>query len=156
MTRLRENPKSDVRNPNQAPNPNEEALASPPLAVSQRGFADPRCESASGGRSDNLLIRIWDFGIDSGIRISDFGFPAYHAGMSTSASSSLVDPELLEMLRCPLTRSKLRPEGEFLVAEVGGLSYPVRDGIPVMLIEEAKLPPGVESLAALKAKLNLP
>ena len=58
------------------------------------------------------------------------------------------------MLRCPLTHSKLRSEGDFLIAEVGGLAYPVRDGIPVMLLEEAKLPAGVESLAALKEKLG--
>jgi uncharacterized protein YbaR (Trm112 family) len=69
-------------------------------------------------------------------------------------TAHMVDPELLEILRCPLTRSRLRREGEFLVAEVGGLAYPVRDGIPVMLIEEAKLPPGVASLDELKRKLE--
>ena len=63
-----------------------------------------------------------------------------------------IDPQLLEVLRCPLTGSRLRPEGDFLVAEVGGLAYPVRDGVPVMLIEEARLPAGVESLDALKAR----
>jgi uncharacterized protein YbaR (Trm112 family) len=71
-----------------------------------------------------------------------------------SSSSNTIDPELLEILRCPLTRSKLRQEGDFLVAEVGGLSYPVREGLPVMLMEEAKLPKGVESLAELKSKLQ--
>jgi uncharacterized protein YbaR (Trm112 family) len=65
-----------------------------------------------------------------------------------------LDPELLEILRCPLTRSRLRREGDFLVAEVGGLAYPVRDGIPVMLIEEAKLPAGVASLDELKSALQ--
>jgi uncharacterized protein len=65
-----------------------------------------------------------------------------------------IDPELLSILRCPLTRSPLRQEGDFLIAETGGLRYPVREGIPVMLIEEAQLPPGVESLDALKAKLE--
>ena len=69
-------------------------------------------------------------------------------------SPAAVDPQLLELLRCPLTHSRLRVEGEFLVAEEGGLRYPVRDGIPVMLIEEAELPPGVESLEALKAKMS--
>lgn len=64
-----------------------------------------------------------------------------------------IDPDLLEILRCPLTRSRLRVEGEFLVAEVGGLAYPIRDGIPVMLIEEARLPPGVASLDELKQQL---
>ncbi len=67
-----------------------------------------------------------------------------------------VDPELLELLRCPLTHSPVRQEGEFLVAEVGGLAYPVRDGIPVMLVEEAKLPTGVSSIDELKQQLHLP
>jgi uncharacterized protein len=70
------------------------------------------------------------------------------------ASSNVIDAELLDLLRCPLTRSRLRQEGDWLVAEVGGLSYPVREGLPVMLIEEAKLPPGVESLTQLKAQLQ--
>ena len=72
--------------------------------------------------------------------------------MSAERSSNPIDPELLDLLRCPLTGSRLRHEGDFLVAEVGGLSYPVRDGFPVMLMEEAKLPPGVASLDALKAQ----
>jgi uncharacterized protein YbaR (Trm112 family) len=72
-----------------------------------------------------------------------------------TAPTHPIDPELLEMLRCPLTHSPLRVEGDFLIAEVGGLAYPVRDGIPVMLLEEAQLPAGVESLAALKKSLNL-
>ena len=63
-----------------------------------------------------------------------------------------LDAELLEILRCPLTRSRLRQEGDFLIAEVGGLSYPIRDGIPVMLVEEAKLPPGIASLAEFKQR----
>lgn len=67
-------------------------------------------------------------------------------------NAATIDPDLLSILRCPLTRSKLHQEGEFLVAEVGGLQYPIRDGIPVMLVEEAKLPEGVESLDAFKAK----
>ncbi len=66
--------------------------------------------------------------------------------------SNKIDPELVKMLRCPLTRSRLTLEGDFLVAEVGGLRYPVRDGIPVMLTEEAELPPGVASLDEFKQK----
>jgi len=45
-------------------------------------------------------------------------------------------------------------EGDFLVASVGGLRYPVRGGIPVMLVEEAVLPEGVRSLEELKGKLK--
>jgi uncharacterized protein YbaR (Trm112 family) len=70
----------------------------------------------------------------------------------SDANSNVVDPQILSILRCPLTRSKLRQDGDFLVAEVGGLRYPVRDGIPVMLVEEAQLPAGVASLDELKQK----
>lgn len=74
--------------------------------------------------------------------------------MNPPTTSNVIDPELLDMLRCPLTRSRLRQEGDWLLAEVGGLAYPVREGLPVMLVEEAKLPAGVESLASLKSKLQ--
>jgi uncharacterized protein YbaR (Trm112 family) len=63
-----------------------------------------------------------------------------------------IDSDLLELLRCPLTRSRLRQEGDWLIAEVGGLAYPVRDGIPVMLIEEARLPSGIATLDEFKQR----
>lgn len=71
--------------------------------------------------------------------------------MSESESNHL-DPQILEILRCPLTKSKLRQEGDWLIAEEGGLRYPVRDGFPVMMMEEAQLPPGVNSLDELKQR----
>jgi len=64
--------------------------------------------------------------------------------------SKTIDPQLLSMLRCPLTRSPLRQEGDFLVAEVGGLRYPIREGIPVMLVEEALLPAPFKTLDEFK------
>jgi uncharacterized protein YbaR (Trm112 family) len=67
-------------------------------------------------------------------------------------TSNQLDPQLLEILRCPVTHSRLRLEGEFLVAEVGGLRYPIRDGIPVMLAEEAKLPAPFRTLDEFKAQ----
>lgn len=70
------------------------------------------------------------------------------------SSTHAFDPDLLTVLRCPLTRSRLRQEGDWLIAEVGGLAYPVRDGIPVMLVEEARLPAGVSSLADLRHSLR--
>lgn len=51
-----------------------------------------------------------------------------------------VDPRLLEILVCPLTRGPLdydRTANE-LISRKAGLAYPVRDGIPIMLIEEAR------------------
>jgi len=71
---------------------------------------------------------------------------------STQPSGNTIDAELLDILRCPLTHSRLRQEGDFLIADVGGLAYPVRDGIPVFLAEEAKLPAGVDSLDAFRQK----
>lgn len=51
-----------------------------------------------------------------------------------------VDPRLLEVLICPLTRGPLehdRDKGE-LVSREAGLAYPIRDGVPIMLPEEAR------------------
>ena len=50
------------------------------------------------------------------------------------------DPRLLEMLVCPLTRGPLRYDREHneLISLQAGLVYPIRDGIPVMLAEEAR------------------
>ena len=62
-----------------------------------------------------------------------------------------VDPRLLEILVCPLCKGKLvyrkdAPAGrEELVCKADRLAFPVKDGIPVMLEEEArKLPPQEE------------
>ena len=54
-----------------------------------------------------------------------------------------MDLKLLELVVCPITRSKLRVEGEELVSEVGGVRYPIREGLPVLLPDAAKLPEGV-------------
>ena len=66
--------------------------------------------------------------------------------------SNEVDSDLLEILRCPVTRSRLRHEGGWLIAEVGGLAFPVKDGIPIMLAEEAKLPVGIDTLEEFRRK----
>jgi uncharacterized protein len=51
-----------------------------------------------------------------------------------------VDSKLLELLVCPLTKGPLRYDhgrGE-LISDQAGLAYPVRDGIPIMLVDEAR------------------
>ena len=59
--------------------------------------------------------------------------------------SSAVDPRLLEILVCPLCKGRLVLRRDELVCKADRLAYPVKDGIPVMLEEEArKLPPGEE------------
>jgi uncharacterized protein len=65
-----------------------------------------------------------------------------------------IDAELLKILVCPLTRSPLRQEGEELVGEVGGLRYPIRDGMPILLMEEARLPAGIASLDEFKRRFK--
>lgn len=52
-----------------------------------------------------------------------------------------VDPKLLEILVCPLTKTRLvyDKENNQLISEVAGLAYPIQNGIPVMLIDEAKI-----------------
>ena len=51
-----------------------------------------------------------------------------------------VDPKLLEILVCPLTKVPLRfdAEAQELISDQAGLAYPIRDGIPVMIASEAR------------------
>ena len=57
-----------------------------------------------------------------------------------SSPSPEVDPRLLEILVCPVTHGRLeydRAAGE-LVSRSAGLAYPIREGVPIMLPEEAR------------------
>jgi len=51
-----------------------------------------------------------------------------------------VDPKLLEILVCPLTKGPLRydAEAQELISDKARLAYPIRDGIPIMLVDEAR------------------
>ncbi len=53
---------------------------------------------------------------------------------------SAFDERLLEILVCPATRTRLRydREAQELVSDEAGLAYPIRGGVPVLLIEEAR------------------
>lgn len=58
----------------------------------------------------------------------------------TTSPNVSVDPRLLEILVCPVTRAALeydRNAGE-LISRAAGLAYPIRNGIPIMLPEEAR------------------
>ena len=59
---------------------------------------------------------------------------------STTRAQGGVDPQLLDILVCPLTKSPLRydREAQELVSEKAGLAFPIRDGIPIMLPDEAR------------------
>jgi hypothetical protein len=56
------------------------------------------------------------------------------------AAAAGIDPRLLEILVCPLTKTVLRYDSERneLVSLAARLAYPIRDGIPIMLPEEAR------------------
>jgi uncharacterized protein YbaR (Trm112 family) len=59
--------------------------------------------------------------------------------MAQSDTSS-IDPKLLEILVCPVTKGPLEYDAaaQELISKQAGLAYPVRDGIPIMLAEEAR------------------
>ncbi|MGH6912803.1 MAG: Trm112 family protein [Geminicoccaceae bacterium] len=60
--------------------------------------------------------------------------------MADHRSAARIDPKLLELLVCPLTKGPLRydRERQELISEQAGLAYPIRDGIPIMLVDEAR------------------
>ena len=63
----------------------------------------------------------------------------------------MINPELLEILRCPLDPSRTRlllKNNEFL-CERCQLRFKIKDGFPVLVVEEAELPPGCESISQL-------
>ena len=56
------------------------------------------------------------------------------------AKAEGVDPKLLEILVCPVTKGPLEYDAEKqeLISKQAGLAYPIRDGIPIMLRDEAR------------------
>jgi uncharacterized protein len=58
-----------------------------------------------------------------------------------SRSTAVTDPKLLEILVCPLTHQPLiyDSEKQELISKAAGRAYPIRDGIPIMLPEEARV-----------------
>jgi uncharacterized protein len=53
---------------------------------------------------------------------------------------TMLDPKVLEILVCPLTKSPLRydSKAQELISDQAGLAYPIREGIPIMLVDEAR------------------
>jgi uncharacterized protein len=54
----------------------------------------------------------------------------------------MIDQQLLEILACPMCKAPVKEENDKLICQNPqcGLRYPIRDGIPVMLIDEAEKP----------------
>ncbi|MEL7231621.1 MAG: Trm112 family protein [Pseudomonadota bacterium] len=59
---------------------------------------------------------------------------------SGSATPVPIDPKMLGVLVCPKTRGPLTHDSETqeLISSKAGLAYPIRDGVPILLIEEAR------------------
>ena len=51
----------------------------------------------------------------------------------------MLPQELLDILVCPVDKAKVRQDGARLICDQCGRAYPVRDGIPVMLVDEAEM-----------------
>lgn len=60
---------------------------------------------------------------------------------ATPVEATRIDPKLLELLVCPLTKNSLDYDAERqeLISRQAKLAYPIRDGIPIMLPEEARV-----------------
>lgn len=54
----------------------------------------------------------------------------------------MIDKELLDILACPACKAEVKLESEKIVCVKCGRRYPIRDGIPIMLIDEAEMPGG--------------
>lgn len=51
-------------------------------------------------------------------------------------NASVISPDLLEILVCPVDKADLRLEGQRLICTVCGRAYPIEDGIPIMLVDD--------------------
>ena len=60
----------------------------------------------------------------------------------------MISPELLDILRCPMdpSHTRLSLHEDSLICQRCALKFKIKDGFPVMVVEEAELPPGCESL----------
>lgn len=67
----------------------------------------------------------------------------------------MISTDLLDILRCPMDprrQARLHLEGDRLVCSQCSLKFPIKDGFPIMVVEEAELPAGVDSLEQLPGR----
>lgn len=67
----------------------------------------------------------------------------------------MIQADFLDILRCPMDprrQSRLTEEGDRLICQGCGMKYKIKDGFPVLVPEEAELPPGCESLEQVPAR----
>jgi uncharacterized protein len=64
------------------------------------------------------------------------------------ATVSMISQDLLDILRCPLdpSHTRLTLEADHLVCERCKVKYKIKDGLPILIAEDAELPPGCASL----------
>ena len=65
---------------------------------------------------------------------------ASDAAKAPAKGEEHVDPRLLELLVCPLTKTRLQYDSEKreLISKAAGLAFPVKDGVPLMIVEAAR------------------
>jgi uncharacterized protein YbaR (Trm112 family) len=71
----------------------------------------------------------------------------------------MISSDLLDILRCPMDpkrQARLNLEGDRLICQRCGLKFPIKDGFPVMIVEEAELPAGVDNLNQLPQRHEAP
>jgi uncharacterized protein len=68
----------------------------------------------------------------------------------------MISQELLDILRCPMdpSRTHLTLEGDSLICERCRLKFHIKDGIPVLIVEEAELPQGCRNLSELPCQVE--
>jgi uncharacterized protein YbaR (Trm112 family) len=68
----------------------------------------------------------------------------------------MISPTLLEILRCPMdpSRTHLILEGDKLICERCRLKFSIKDNIPILIVEEAELPPGCQHLDQLPCQIE--
>ena len=68
-------------------------------------------------------------------------FGAFDIGATVGGVPQELDEQFLSLLACPVCKTSIRRDGDRLVCDTCGRRYPIRDGIPVMLVEEAEMAP---------------
>jgi len=63
-----------------------------------------------------------------------------HQTTPAQAANERADPKLLELLVCPLTKTRLiyDADAQELISKAAGLAYPIRSGVPMMTVEAAR------------------
>ena len=92
----------------------------------------------SAGRAEAVLGWRARVRLEEGLRRTVEWFKAQDAGSGVEGSSHVIDKELLEILACPACKAPVVQRDDRIICTKCGRRYPIREGIPVMLIDEAE------------------